>query len=46
MGEEIQHLRGFMDNETATLTSSKGSLKLKEETYESTAYKIMAVDSI
>lgn len=31
-----------MDNETATLTSSKGSLKLKEGTYE----KIMAVDSI
>lgn len=45
MEEEIQHFRGFMDNETATLTSSKGSLKLKE-TYESTAYKIVAVDSI
>lgn len=46
MGEETQHLRGFMDNEMVTLKCSVGSLRLTEDIYESTAYKTVEVDSV
>lgn len=46
MEKETQHLWGFMGNETATLKCSVDSMRLKEEIYESTAYKIIEVDSI
>lgn len=46
MGKETQHLWGFMGNETATLKCSVDSMRLKEEIYESTAHKIIEVNSI
>lgn len=46
MGKETQHLWGFMGNETATLKRSVDSMRLKEEIYESTAHKIIEVNSI